>query len=377
MQEIFERQTALSSHIIMLCRYLRMKGFTMTSSEEADAVLSLSYVPPYSQERFVDVLKAVLCKNQYQHEVFADFYKEFLFEIEKAVNSKTKRLPDQDKKAKKSKKPSLEVLKNWLYNKPVKSETEISSFSNIEVLAKKDFSEMDQAEIDFILQTLETLSKRILRRKSRMYRVSKKRQAIDMRATIRKNFRKGSEVTDIVYSLAKEKRLKLILLCDVSKSMDLYSRFFVQMIYAFQSNYDRIETFVFSTALYQVSNFFNNNDFDTAYELISDRIPQWSGGTKIGACLEDFVDRFSHRMLDRKTVVMILSDGWDTGAPSVMESAMKDIYKESRRVIWLNPLAGHAEFKPEVLGLKSAMPYISELHAAHNLESLKRAIKSL
>ncbi|MFT6809111.1 MAG: hypothetical protein ACJA01_002343 [Saprospiraceae bacterium] len=377
MQEIFERQTALSSHIIMLCRYLRTKGFTMTCSEETDVMMALSVLPPVTKERFVETLRAVLCKNQYQFEIFSELYKEFLFEIEKANNSKIKKLPDQDHKAKKTKKPSLEVLKSWLYNNGVKAETEIASFSNIEVLAKKDFSEMDQEEIDFILRTLESLRKKILRRTSRIYKMSRKRHAIDMRATMRQNFRKGTDISEVIYSTPKEKKLKLVLLCDVSKSMDLYSRFFVQMIYAFQTSYDKIETFIFSTALHQVSSLLDNNEFNKAYELISDSVPQWSGGTKIGACFEDFNNRFSYRMLDRKTVVMILSDGWDTGDPTLMESSMKHIHKSARRVLWLNPLAGHAAFEPETVGMQAALPYISQLHSAHNLESLRRAIKSL
>ena len=349
----------------------------MTSSEETDVMKSLSVLPPVSKERFVETLRAVLCKNQYQFEIFAELYAEFIFEIEKANNSKIKKLPDQDHKAKKTKKPSLEVLKSWLYKKEAESETEIASFSNIEVLGKKDFAEMDQDEIDFILRALESLRKKILRRKSRIYKMSKKRRAVDMRATMRQNFRKGTDISEVIYSTRKQKRLKLVLLCDVSKSMDLYSRFFVQMIYAFQTSYDRIETFVFSTALHQVSNLLDNHEFNTAYELISERVPQWSGGTKIGDCLDDFNKRFSYRMLDRKTVVMILSDGWDTGDPSLMESSMKHIHKSARRVLWLNPLAGHSAFQPETVGMQAALPYISQLHSAHNLESLRNAIKSL
>ena len=108
--------------------------------------------------------------------------------------------------------------------------------------------------------------------------------------------------------------------------------------------------------------------------LISDRVPQWSGGTRIGACLKDFTTDYGHHLLNRKTVVMILSDGWDTGDPSDITTAMKSIHKASRKTIWLNPLAGHPDFAPEVIGLKSILPYIDHLAPAHNLKSLKEAL---
>nr|WP_273567374.1 VWA domain-containing protein [Maribacter sp. Hal144] len=171
--------------------------------------------------------------------------------------------------------------------------------------------------------------------------------------------------------------MKLVLLCDVSKSMELYSRFFVHLIYAFQNAYDKIETFIFSTALHRVSEILDNHEFDKAFEIISDRVPQWSGGTTIGSCLNDFTQEHGYGMLDKKTIVLVLSDGWDTGGPEIIQTAMQTIYKKSKKVIWLNPLAGSSDFSPEALGLKTALPYIDVLASAHNLESLKLAISQI
>jgi uncharacterized protein with von Willebrand factor type A (vWA) domain len=120
-----------------------------------------------------------------------------------------------------------------------------------------------------------------------------------------------------------------------------------------------------------------NQDYNKAFDIISERIPQWSGGTKIGTCLQSFCDNHAYHMLDRKTIVLILSDGWDTGSPEIMEDSIRQIKKSCRHIIWLNPLAGHPDFKPEVIGLKSILPHIHQLYAAHNLESLKRVLLSL
>ena len=121
----------------------------------------------------------------------------------------------------------------------------------------------------------------------------------------------------------------------------------------------------------------DNYAFDKAYDMISDRVPHWSGGTTIGSCLKDFSDNFGYSMLDKKTIVLILSDGWDTGEPEVMKEAMKKIYKQTKKVIWLNPLAGSENFAPEVMGMKTALPYIDVLASAHSLDSLKQAMRRL
>ncbi len=377
MDSLITRQTSLSGNVILLGRYLRSKGYNISSSEESDAMRSLSVINLKSEYQYWNTLRAVFSKNKYQYENFEDHYKSYQHEMKKAVDSKVKTLSGDKKKPVKSKTPSIEALKSWLYNQPQTDEVQMSSFSNVEVLVKKDFAQMDQDEMRLILQVLRELAAKILRKKSRSKKISRRHSQIDLRQTLRQNLRSGTDINDIVWSEKKIKKLKLVLLCDVSRSMDLYSRFFIQMIYAFHKGSDRIETFVFSTALHQVTDLLTHHDYDQALDKISKRVPQWSGGTKIGTCLDRFFSDHGHHMLDRKTVTIILSDGWDTGEESLMKDAMKSIYKSSRKVLWLNPLAGHPDFEPEVIGLKNVLPYINGLHAAHNLVSLKKVLALL
>ena len=374
MDSLITRQTSLTGNIILLSRYLRSKGYNISSSEESDAMRALNAINLKSEYQYWNTLRAVFSKNKYQYEHFEDHFKTYQHDLKKAVDSKVKSLEGDKKKPVKSKLPSIEALKSWLYNQPQNEEMQMSSFSNVEVLTKKDFAEMDQDEMRLILQILQKLAAKILRKKSRSKKKSRRHRHIDLRQTLRQNLRSGTDVNDIIWSEKKIKKLKLVLLCDVSRSMDLYSRFFIQMIYAFHKGSDRIETFVFSTALHQVTDLLAHHDYDTAFDMISERVPQWSGGTKIGTCLDRFVTDHGHHMLDRKTVTIVLSDGWDTGESSLMKDAMKSIYRSSRKVLWLNPLAGHPDFEPEVIGLKNVLPYINGLHAAHNLDSLKKVL---
>ncbi len=376
MPSTISHQTELSANVVLLCRFLRKKGYPLSATEETDALRSLTFLPIHKEAYFKESLKAVLTKNQYQQANFDEYYLEFWHQLSKATDSKVKEKKDKKDKQSEAKKKEAQFdsLKNWLNLNTSDEEKQIASYSDIEILARKSFSDLSQEEMQLMMRLLQKLARKVAHRKSRLKKTSKRRKTIDLKNTIRTNMRRGGEITEISFSEKKEKKLKLVLLCDVSKSMELYSRFFVHLIYAFQNAYDKIETFVFSTALHRVSEILDNHEFDKAFEIISERVPQWSGGTTIGSCLNDFAQDHGYGMLDKKTIVIILSDGWDTGEPDLMKEAMQTIYKKSKKVIWLNPLAGSTDFSPESLGMKTALPYIDVLASAHNLESLKSAI---
>lgn len=374
----FTHQTELSGNIVLLCRFLRKKSFTISVTEEADALKAISYLPINSEDYFKEALRSVLTKSQLQQTKFDEYYCEFKDQLKKASDSKVKELPEEkEKPEKKSKEAQFEALKDWLNLSPSEEEKEIAAFSDLEVLTKKNFLDLSEDEMRLMLRALQKMARKLAHQKSRLRKKSKRKQRLDLKQTIRTNMRAGGEIQQLVFSEKKDRKLKLVLLCDVSRSMDLYSRFFIHLMYAFQNAYDKIETLVFSTALHRVSEILDNNEFDKAFAMISERVPHWSGGTTIGSCLQDFTMNFGHGMLDKKTIVLILSDGWDTGESEIMKEAMKTIYKKSKKVIWLNPLAGSADFSPEAIGMKTALPYIDVLESAHNLESLKRVVSQL
>ncbi len=373
---LVKRPTELSSNIVLLCRFLRTKGFPVTATEEADALRAMTYLPIQKEIYFKRALKAVLTKNRHQQSVFDDLYVEFRQQLSRATDAKLKdveeRRPQQSDSQKRQ--AQFESLKDWLNLHPSEEEKEVSSFSGIEVLTKKDFVDLSEEEMHLMMRLLQKMARRMAHQKSRLRIRSKKRNRLDLKKTIRDSMRNGGSIQELHFSKRKDKKLKVVLLCDVSRSMDLYSRFLVHLIYAFQNAYDKIETFVFSTALHRVSPLLDNHAFDQAFDMISDRVPQWSGGTTIGSCLHDFTRDYGYGMLDKKTIVLILSDGWDTGDAAQMKKAMKHLYKKSKKVIWLNPLAGNPDFEPEALGMKTALPFIDVLASAHNFESLKEVL---
>lgn len=372
-------QTTLSGNVVLLCRFLRKKGYALSVTEEKEALEALTFLPINKEKYFREALKAVLSKNKEQQLKFDRYYKEFWEQLSKASDAKIKTVPEQKNKRSdaQKKEAQFESLKNWLNLNPSDEEKEMAAFSAIESLTQKDFSDLSKEEMQLMMRLLQKMARKLAHQKSRLTKASRKYGKLDLKRTVRASMRRGGELQEWVYSEKKERKLKLVLLCDVSRSMELYSRFFVHLIYAFQNAYDRIETFVFSTALHRVSELLDQHEFDVAFDLISERVPHWSGGTTIGHCLEHFNNEYSYGLLDSKTIVLILSDGWDTGNPEMMSNEMKAIYKKARKVVWLNPLAGNPNFAPEALGMQAALPYIDVLAAAHNMDSLKKVLQQL
>jgi uncharacterized protein with von Willebrand factor type A (vWA) domain len=159
--------------------------------------------------------------------------------------------------------------------------------------------------------------------------------------------------------------------------MDLYSRFLIQFIYALQHALGQVETLVFSTSLTRITEAMSEDDLRQALDEVARRVPDWSGGTKIGASLRTFLDRYGAALLTPRTVVIVISDGWDTGDIEILGAAMADLRRRIGRMIWLNPLLGSPGYEPICQGMRAALPYVDVFASAHNLESLRQLEKHL
>jgi uncharacterized protein with von Willebrand factor type A (vWA) domain len=369
------RQTSLSKNVVQFCRFLRQKGFAVSVEEETLSLQSLQFIDYSDNEVFRLALKAALCHNKSQLDEFDNLFYEYWKELEKAVDSKVREYP----KNKTSFQPqaSYKALKKWLHGNGNKETEETATYSMQETLLRKDFSTVPEDEVDELMQTIKFLAKRLAAKTNRRYEFSYKTDMPDLRKTLRKNLRRGGELLDIVHRRPKCNRVKLILLCDVSRSMELYSAFLIQFMYAFQQVYRRMETFVFSTSLKRITSVLKQKNFSEAMHLLSSENNGWSGGTRIGESLNTFVNEYAKKLIDSKTIVIILSDGWDTGNIGLIKSNMEFIHAKSKKLIWLNPFAGFEDYKPHVSAMKAALPFIDVFAPVHNVESLKKLGKWL
>jgi uncharacterized protein with von Willebrand factor type A (vWA) domain len=164
--------------------------------------------------------------------------------------------------------------------------------------------------------------------------------------------------------------LKLVILLDVSGSMNPYSIFFVRFAFALQKYFKRVDTFLFSTQLTEITSTLRTRQLREALQSLAERAVGWSGGTKIGESLRDLNLHHGRRLFSRDTVFMILSDGWDTGDPEMLATQLSNIRLRVRKLIWLNPLLGMTDYQPVTRGMSAALSYIDIFVPAHNLESL-------
>ena len=373
--ELIQRKTALSENLIYLARYLRNKGMKLGPQEISQALLALDSVGFSSREDFRLLFRSIFAKSKLEQEIFDEFYPQFWKELNRAVDAKHKEGESQDNSSAspKPKAPSLKALKSWLHGNKEEEEQELATYSPGTLISDRDFSSFTADELDEIMQLIQVLARQLAQRLDQRYKQASVGE-FDLRSTIRLNMRRGGELLELRYRKKRRRKIKLVMICDVSKSMDLYSRFFVQFLYGFQHFYRRMEAFVFSTRLYRVTDQLARGKFDQAVRELADRVPEWSGGTRIGACLHQYLNQYGSS-LDKRTMVLILSDGWDAGDIDLLEESMYEIHKRSAKVIWLNPLAGNPQFEPKVKGMAAAMPYIDVFAPAHNVESLKEVIQ--
>ncbi len=384
---LIQRQTSLTANIVAFCRYLRTEGFHISATEEADALRAVELMASFqTPELLRGSLHAVLVRTPAQSERFDGLYDHYWQQLEKAINSKqAEQGREQPKRSKpKPQEPQFEALKDWLFGQQnQEEELDLYTYSAAEALGERDFSTLSDDELSEMFELIQMIAKRLARQQNRRTK-DDKNGALDLRKTLRINLRRGGEIVDLARRKPQRERLELVLICDVSKSMELYSRFLVQFAYCFQSVFKRIDTFVFSTELLKISDILRacsdksgGSHFDSVLKNLSQNVPNWSGGTRIGESLETFVADFGTKNLTSKSVVIIVSDGWETGDVSVLSDAMQQIHKRAHRVIWLNPLAGHPNYEPTTAAMTAAMPFVDVFAAAHNAASLRRLSRVL
>jgi uncharacterized protein with von Willebrand factor type A (vWA) domain len=248
--------------------------------------------------------------------------------------------------------------------------------SEIERLHAKDFKTFAADELDEIRRVAARLVRQMAARPSRRWRPALRGARINLRQLMRRSLRTGGDVVELTYRERRLRKTKLVLLCDVSGSMDLYSRFLLQFLYALQNCFARVETFVFSTRLSRITDQLRRRPYAVALHRLSAGVDDWSGGTRIGDCLLDFASSWP-RLIDRRTVVVVMSDGWDAGDPATLASTLAAIRERAGRVVWLNPLLGSPTYRPETRGMAAALPHLDVFAPVHNLTSLRALARHL
>ena len=242
--------------------------------------------------------------------------------------------------------------------------------SGRELLATKDFEKMSAEEMARAKQAIAAMRLPIMELPTRRTRPAARGRRADLRATLRAALRSGSDTIALKWRARRRRHPPLVVLCDISGSMSRYSRLLLHFLHAVTNDRDRVHSFLFGTRLTNVTRYLRHRDIDVALEQVSGHVVDWSGGTRIGACLHDFNASWSRRVLAQGAVVLLISDGLDRDNADGLAKEMERLHKSCRRLIWLNPLLRYASYEPKSLGAQAITPHVDDFRPVHNLVSL-------
>jgi uncharacterized protein with von Willebrand factor type A (vWA) domain len=359
---------------------LRASGLPVTTSAVMDAVRALEAVDLMDRAEVYLALRTVLMGRIEEQPAFDRCFEAFWrFHAEEgqgldglvAVVQPFRQEEELDSGAIEAarEKQAQVALDDWDQGEAADDEpVEVPGLSDREALMEQDFSTFPAEQLDEVARLTVQIARRLARRVSRRRKPTRRGGVIDLRRSMRANLMKG-EIIELRRRARRRRKVRLVLLCDVSGSMDLYSRFLLQFLYALQNVFGRVETFTFATRLTRVSDLLRGPSYKGALRRLSE-VRDWSGGTRIGESIREF-NRTWGRLVDRRTIVVLLSDGWDTGEPDVLAQEMLVLKRRAARVIWLNPLLGNPSYEPLTRGMAAALPLVDHFAAAHNLASLR------
>lgn len=257
--------------------------------------------------------------------------------------------------------------------------------SMTERLRERDFAQLTPAELAQLAVLMRELVIAVPPRRTRRYRPTKDGARLDMRRTMRQATRTGGEPVRIARRAVRTRQRRLVVLCDISGSMEPYARAILQLMYvaarsagpAGSGGSARTEVFTFATRLTRLTPFLASASPETMLARAGEAAPDWAGGTRIGAALRDFNDRYGVPGMGRGAVALIISDGWETGDPVLLGAQMARLHRIAYRIVWANPRTQSERYRPEVGGMAAAWPYCDAVVSAHNFEALDDLLEAL
>ena len=362
--------------MIRFSALLRREGLPVTLSQTTDGVRALEVLDVCDRDELRLGLRTVFIGRPEEVPAFDRCFDTFWRQPSEAeaglpgLVQPTREGEDDAAPSASTQKREALALETWGTEEESESDEPLGvpAVSDQEALTGRDFSTFTPDQLDEVYRLTVQIARRLVRRLSRRRRPVARRGRVDLRRTLRANLSRG-DLIDLKFRRRKRRKVRLVLLCDVSGSMDLYSRFLLQFLFALQNVFERVETFTFSTRLTRVSDHLKGRSYRQVLRRLTG-VRDWSGGTRIGESLAQFNREWS-RVVDRRTIVIVLSDGWDTGEPDLLAGELLRIKRRAGRVIWLNPLLGNPSYEPLTRGMAAALPLVDDFAAAHNLASLR------
>jgi uncharacterized protein len=367
-QQAFATQSITES-MVAFVQFVRSHGLNIGIQETQDALLAADTGIMGNRNQMRFALKSLFCHSPEERLVFEKLFVLFWDTNPTDLETRKNQTKIQGRVEQKTN-PSLVMMGFGETNASEEEAKNMSGANATERLKQTDLSKLSEMEADWLEAIAAKLFREMALRLRRRMKNNQHKGIIHLRSTIRRNLSKGGEPIELMRRAQKPAKQRLIVLLDISGSMDKYSFLLLRFICTLRDYFRQLEAFVFSTQLVRVSKALKLTRIDDALALISEHAHHWSSGTKIGDCLEQFTSKYGKQLLNGSPTIIILSDGLDTGAPGLVEEQLMYLRQRSKRIIWLNPLKGMQGYAPEARGMKEAMPHLDTFSSAHSLQSL-------
>ena len=374
---------SLTSEVISFSTFLKDRGFKIFSSNVMDSLRSMEEIDISKREDFFHVLRTNLVTSDLEWELFEGLFEEYWQGIENEEEDEESEIPQpqpecgEDTVAELLQEVQREQDEGGEEDACREEPTEQATYSPVARLERKNLAHFQKADVQIAQLILKNMLSPFRLSVTRRFKGSKRLGDMDFRRVMKKSLKLGGMPLELFYKKKKKRLKRLVIWVDVSGSMDRYARFVTPFIMGLKGVGSKAEMFVFSTSLTPITPFVRRFDLDKALDRISQEVPDWSGGTRIGYSLHQFNQGYAQRLLSKRTVVVILSDGWDLGGKEPLRREMEVLSQKAYCIIWLNPVAGDMEYKPICQGMQTALPYVDYFLAADSLESLKKVGRTL
>jgi uncharacterized protein with von Willebrand factor type A (vWA) domain len=375
------------ANVVHFARILRGAGLPIGPGREIEAVRALEAVGLATREDFYWTLHAVFVNRRDQHETFDQAFKMFWRDpklIERMLSFLLPQArgdgedkPDEKEKLSRRLAEAFQAGRNHERQAPPEQPEEderridaVMTWSDREILQQKDFEQMSNEELAQARLALARLKLPFNEMRTRRFKPARRGSRIDFRATLRRWARSGGNSADFARREPRMRVPPLVVLCDISGSMERYTRMFLHFLHALTNDRSRVHVFLFGTRLSNITRALRQKDPDKAMAKVAASVEDWAGGTRIGHSIAEFNLRWGRRVLGQNATVLLISDGLDRDAALGLREEIERLSKSCRRLIWLNPLLRYAGFEPKSSGARAMLPYVDDFRPAHNLASL-------
>ena len=377
MAAAFDNLRVTTDFTLRLCALLRQSGVDVGAQQSIACLNALLLLGTISEDDLKTIYRVTLV-NRYQdlyelHKVYELLMKDFL----------SPRAPQSDGLTEHGAEPEPVVIRRREYSgeNSALADSEdlgrVEGYSVHEVDYYKDFRFVPKEDVPSIMAELAKIARKFASIKRRKTKRSRRRGAIDLRASVRESVRFDGELMNWRYKRKIPTHSRWVILADVSGSMEIYSIFLLNFLHLLNENKRmKMESFVFSTRVECLTEQFRSKDFREMLKNAAQRFSGWSGGTKIGAAVQALNEAYAS-VITPKTTVIIMSDGWDTGDTDLLDRQMSKLRNRAKSIVWINPLKGAPLYEPLALGMATAHPYCDEFITGHSIDSLERFARLL